>query len=485
MNNHCVVSVMKNESTKGITQTYFTAHSPIHDFLSIESRQSSFASNCSSPCPTPVILTEYVSSPNSIRSPTVQPPKYFSKSGADVPVSPGSQIQNSKTTCQRSSVFCTSLYLSSSSSSETNRQLGNPPFLPHPPTYTRSISDADSPKPLPLFIENPSNSYDDDENSDAIMRDFFNAAGDTTEGTFHSTTCSTDNFALDDHLDLHFLSDELDIAITDHEENPRVDEIYETVEASNRNIELFDQKLEPMTPSVDVHSSLPSVVSASVHKPRMRWTPELHECFIAAVKTLGGADKATPKGVLKLMKVEGLTIYHVKSHLQKYRIARYLPEKKEEKKPSSSEEKKAASSSIAIDGRRKGIIQISEALRMQMEVQKQLHEQLEVQKNLQVRIEEHARYLQKILEDQQKTGNAMLSPKSSSSLTGPPQDSEPMMLPSVAVGTPHSPSTEYKTNFSLSEQKATDGKDSEQRALEENISKPESTTQNGAESCIE
>nr|XP_034899531.1 protein PHOSPHATE STARVATION RESPONSE 1-like isoform X4 [Populus alba] len=88
-------------------------------------------------------------------------------------------------------------------------------------------------------------------------------------------------------------------------------------------------------------------------------------------------SEATPKGVLKLMNVEGLTIYHVKSHLQKYRLAKYFQEKKEEKKASCSEEKKAASIIIDDDGKKKGTIQITEALRMQMEVQKQLHEQLE------------------------------------------------------------------------------------------------------------
>nr|XP_011468444.1 PREDICTED: protein PHR1-LIKE 1-like [Fragaria vesca subsp. vesca] len=62
------------------------------------------------------------------------------------------------------------------------------------------------------------------------------------------------------------------------------------------------------------------------NKERLRWTQELHDMFVDAVTKLGGPDRATPKGILKAMGVSGLTIYHIKSHLQKYRISKFVPE---------------------------------------------------------------------------------------------------------------------------------------------------------------
>ncbi|CAN4091519.1 unnamed protein product [Withania somnifera] len=141
-----------------------------------------------------------------------------------------------------------------------------------------------------------------------------------------------------------------------------------------------------------------SPTSSAATKQRMRWTPELHEAFVEAINKLGGSERATPKGVLKLMKVEGLTIYHVKSHLQKYRTARYKPEASE----GSSEKKQSSLDDLSSLDLKTGI-KITEALRLQMEVQKRLHEQLEIQRNLQLRIEEQGRYLQMMFEKQCKS----------------------------------------------------------------------------------
>ncbi|XP_058000434.1 protein PHR1-LIKE 1 isoform X3 [Hevea brasiliensis] len=152
------------------------------------------------------------------------------------------------------------------------------------------------------------------------------------------------------------------------------------------------------------------ICTAPSTKPRMRWTPELHEAFVEAVNKLGGSERATPKGVLKLINVEGLTIYHVKSHLQKYRTARYKPESSEEKKLSSIDEMKSLDMKTSMG--------ITEALQLQMEVQKRLHEQLEIQRNLQLRIEEQGRYLQMMFEKQRKMEDEK-SKASSSSMDDP------------------------------------------------------------------
>ncbi|KAJ4722986.1 Myb family transcription factor APL [Melia azedarach] len=140
-------------------------------------------------------------------------------------------------------------------------------------------------------------------------------------------------------------------------------------------------------------------------KPRLRWTAELHERFVDAVTQLGGPDKATPKTIMRTMGVKGLTLYHLKSHLQKYRLGKQACKETTENSKDAScvaESQDTGSSTTSStrmvaqdpnDG-----YQVTEALRVQMEVQRRLHEQLEVQRRLQLRIEAQSKYLQSILE---------------------------------------------------------------------------------------
>ncbi|QCD93936.1 myb-related protein 2-like isoform X2 [Vigna unguiculata] len=144
-------------------------------------------------------------------------------------------------------------------------------------------------------------------------------------------------------------------------------------------------------------------------KPRLKWTPDLHERFIEAVNQLGGADKATPKTVLKLMGIPGLTLYHLKSHLQKYRISKNMHgqtntgNNKIEATGRISEASGIQMKHLSIGLQTNKNSEINDALQMQIEVQRRLHEQLEVQRHLQLRIEAQGKYLQAVLEKAQET----------------------------------------------------------------------------------
>ncbi|CAL9076801.1 myb family transcription factor RLI1 [Musa acuminata AAA Group] len=167
--------------------------------------------------------------------------------------------------------------------------------------------------------------------------------------------------------------------------------------------------MEKQNSQLQTEKQLPKALStapgtALSNKTRIRWTQDLHERFVECANRLGGAEKATPKGILKLMNSAGLTIYHVKSHLQKYRIAKHMPERAEGKF-----ERRAAANVAELDP--KIGMQFTEALRLQLDVQVRLHEQLKIQKNLQLRIEAQSRKLQQMLEEQAKSNTSLVQPE--------------------------------------------------------------------------
>ncbi|URE23820.1 myb-like DNA-binding domain containing protein [Musa troglodytarum] len=176
-------------------------------------------------------------------------------------------------------------------------------------------------------------------------------------------------------------------------------------------------------PPEEGHHS-PSLVLTADPKPRLRWTADLHERFVDAVTQLGGPEtrsflncssclirfsilllsialEATPKTIMRTMGVKGLTLFHLKSHLQKYRLGKQSGKEMAEQskdasyiseKPNSSVSSPRMPTSDVNEGQ-----EVKEALRAQMEVERRLHEQVEVQKHVQIRMEAYHNYIDSLL----------------------------------------------------------------------------------------
>ncbi|MFQ6649632.1 hypothetical protein Gotur_023576 [Gossypium turneri] len=133
-----------------------------------------------------------------------------------------------------------------------------------------------------------------------------------------------------------------------------------------------------------------NLVLSTDAKPRLKWTPELHQRFVDAVNQLGGPDRNENKL---------FTVFY----LQKYRLGKSLGNNTDYKEMQSSNGNFIRDTSDGIHGHMNESLQIPQALQMQMEVQRKLHEQIEVQRHLQLRIEAQGKYLQTVLKKAQET----------------------------------------------------------------------------------
>ncbi|KAJ0031190.1 hypothetical protein Pint_13861 [Pistacia integerrima] len=298
-------------------------------------------------------------------------------------------------------MLCTSLHVSASSPSSAKDQelTSTQPFLPWPPTLSDEFN---------FSINAPSCDQENPENSMYL----FNIPGESSDRMCQGSHYVKDGLTFTQRLQLQKLSEELGISSYDEDENSRVDDIENAhPQVSAVPVIGLDYNRNNFGSSVahvegyNIQSNHQLPEAAGAQKQRIRWTTELHELFIDAVDKLGGPDSATPKGVLMLMNVNGLNIYHVKSHLQKYRLHKKVQQLKYDKQASGSEGNMQASPSKDIGSQINRDVQ-PETLRMQIEAQKLLHEHLK--KELQLRLEKQGEQLRKIMEEPRESWQQLI-----------------------------------------------------------------------------
>ncbi|GMP75962.1 hypothetical protein CsSME_00032858 [Camellia sinensis var. sinensis] len=173
---------------------------------------------------------------------------------------------------------------------------------------------------------------------------------------------------------------------------------HEVIVSSQQQQEEEEEEEEDINININIHhKGDPCLVLTSDPKPRLRWTADLHDRFVDAVTQLGGPTKATPKAILRTMGVKGLTLFHLKSHLQKYRLGKQSGKDlgeapKDASYPLESPHASNSSPSLPTTDMNEGY-EVKEALRAQMEIQSKLHLQVEAEKHLQIRQDAERRYM--------------------------------------------------------------------------------------------
>ncbi|XP_044464291.1 protein PHOSPHATE STARVATION RESPONSE 3-like isoform X2 [Mangifera indica] len=322
-------------------------------------------------------------------------------------------------------MLCNNLHVSASlpTSGIDQEQTSAPPFLPWPPILSNN--------PQQTFAVDPP-SCDPPLGGHAIIRfdqenlensmDFFGIPGEIFDRVSQGLDYGKNGLTFTQRQQLQKISEALGISSDDKVESLRVvDDIQKAcpqvsavpVPELNYNRRIGFSVNQADGYKLQSNPQLPE--AAAAQKQRMRWGTELHELFVDAVDKLGGPDSAAPKAIVTLMNVKGLSIDHVKSHLQKYRLLKKAQQLKHDRRASNSEGKTKASATKDIGSQLNRYVEL-ETMRSQIEVQKLLHEQLKIQKEMQIRIEMQGEQLRKIMEEQQKASSCLFPINGSFSL---------------------------------------------------------------------